>query len=196
MGIKLRGFARARARARYVVILSRRFAVPLFAVGKFCTPLARGILFDRDVITSKSSIDGLHRPVVIVTNKYPTSSRRQRSIGRYCRDGYGSSGFILQQGLQRPSFPKRVVQAGSLARSSSCILGLLGNLCANLGNRESVCERERALTRNANSRRYRRPDGDYQLPCQLHPVQGRDAAHAGSGILPTPSPPARAPSSS
>lgn len=47
------------------------------------------------------------------------------------------------------------------------ILGRLGNLCAKLGE----------SPRNANSRRYCQPDGDYQLPCQLHPVQGR-RAHA------------------
>jgi len=48
--------------------------------------------------------------------------------------------------------------------AKSCILGRLGNLCVNLGGAWR--------SRNANSRRYCQPDGDYQLPCQLHPVQG------------------------
>jgi len=64
-------------------------------------------------------------------------------------------GFILQ---------RRVV--GSL---ESCILVI----CAAIWGRALTGEC------NANSRRYCQPDGDYQLPCQLHPVQGR-RAHAGS----------------
>lgn len=64
----------------------------------------------------------------------------------------------------------RDLTSRAIAPVKSCILGRLGNWCAKFGG-------EPWRPRNANSRRYCQPDGDYQLPCQLHPVQGR-RAHA------------------